>query len=247
MSDWTEGFFGGLWQEAQLRMWTDEDNRAAADKIERVLQLRPGWKVLDMPCGDGRISIELAARGYEVVGVDITDRFLGEARRKANERGLSVRFERDDMRDVVFAAEFDAALNFGGSFGYFEEEGNTKVVESVFRALRPGGRFLIDTPIPETIFPRFRERLWSFAGDVLLLTENRYNHETGRIDGEWTIVSPDGRRETRHSSIRLYTYRELSALLRDADFERIEGFDADTLESFGLGASRLMLVATKAD
>jgi len=247
VSDWTEGFFGGLWQEAQLRMWTDEANRAAADKIERALQLRPGWKVLDVPCGDGRISIELAARGYEVVGVDITDRFLGEARRKADERGLIVRFERGDMRDLTFEAEFDAALNFGGSFGYFDEEDNTRVVSAIGRALRPGGRFLIDMPTPETIFPRFRERLWLGARDVLVLAENRYDHETGRIDSDWTIVSPDGRRETRHSSIRLYTYRELSALLRDAGFERIEGFDPATLESFGLGASRLMLVATKAD
>jgi SAM-dependent methyltransferase len=247
MSEWTEGFFGGLWQEAQLRMWTDEDNRAAADKIERVLRLRPGSKVLDVPCGDGRISIELAARGYAVVGVDITDRFLGEARRKADQRGLSVRFERDDMRDVVFAAEFDAAFNFGGSFGYFDEEANAKVVSAMGRALRPGGRFLLDTPTPETIFSRFRDRLWLGARDVLVLAKNRYDHETGRIDSDWTIVSPDGRRETRHSSIRLYTYRELSALLRDAGFEQIEGFDADTLESFGFGASRLMLVARKAD
>lgn len=150
------------------------------------------------------------------------------------------------MRDVAFAAEFDAALNFGGSFGYFEEEDNTKVASAVSRALGPGGRFLIDTPTLETILPRFRERLWSQSGDFLILTENRYDHRTGRIDGDWTIVSPDGRRDTRQSSIRLYTYRDLVALLREAGFERIEGFDANTLEPFGLGASRLMLVATKA-
>jgi SAM-dependent methyltransferase len=247
MSEWTEGFFGGLWQEVQLRFWTDEDNRAAADKVERALELRPGQRVLDVPCGDGRISLELAARGYEVAAVDITDRFLVEARQKAEERGLTVRFERDDMRDLAFDAEFDAAINFGGSFGYFDDEQNIKVVSSVSRALRRGGRFLIDTPTPETIFPRYRERLWRVTGDVLVLTENRYAHETGRIDGEWTMVSPDGRRETRRSSIRLYTYRELSVLLRESGFDRIEGFDADTLESFALGASRLMLVATKAE
>lgn len=247
MSDWTQGFFGGLWQEVQLRWWTAEDNRAAADKIERALQLQPGWKVLDAPCGEGRISLELAARGYEVAGVDITDRFLAEARRKSEERGLSIRFEQGDMRELAFAEEFDAAISFGGSFGYFDEEGNTKVVAAMGRALRPGGRFLIDMPTPETIFPQFRERLWRVADGLLVLTENRYDHETGRIDGDWTIVSPDGRRETRHSSIRLYTYRELSALLRAAGFVQIEGFDADTLEPFGLGASRLILVATRQD
>ena len=245
MSEWSEGFFGGLWQEAQLQMWTDEDNRAAADKIERVLELRPGWTVLDVPCGDGRISLELAARGYEARGVDITDRFLVEARRKAEERGLSIRFEPGDMRELAFAAEFDAAFNFGGSFGYFDEEDNARVVVAISRALKPGGRFLIDTPSPETILPGFRDRLWREAGDVLVLTENRYDHEAGRIDSDWTIVAPDGGRETRHSSIRLYTYRDLVTLLQEAGFHRFEGFDASTLEPFALGASRLMLVATK--
>lgn len=246
MSEWTEDFFGGLWQEAQLQMWTEEDNRAAADKIERVLELRPGCTVLDVPCGDGRISLELAARGYEVTGVDITDRFLAEGRRKADERGVSIRLEPGDMRDLAFTAEFDAVINFGGSFGYFDEVDNAKVVAGMSRALKPGGRFLIDTPTPETIFPRFRERLWREAGDLLVLTRNRYDHETGRIDGDWTIVAPDGRRESRHSSIRLYTLRDLAAILHDAGFERIESFDAGTLESFTLDASRLMLVATKA-
>jgi SAM-dependent methyltransferase len=226
-------------------MWTDEDNRAAADRIERALQLKTRARLLDVPCGDGRISLELAARGYEVTGVDITEPFLAKARRKAEERGLTIRFEPADMRDLAFAAEFDTAINFGGSFGYFDEEDNARVVATMSRALKPGGRFLIDTPTSETIFPRFRERLWREAGDVLVLTENRYDHEAGRIDSDWTIVAPDGRRESRHSSIRLYTFRDLAALLHDAGFERIEGFDAGTLGPFTFDASRLMLVATK--
>lgn len=246
MAEWWQGFFGGLWQEAQLRQWTDEDNRAAADKIERAMKLHSGSTVLDVPCGDGRISLELAARGHQVTGVDITHRFLDEARRKATDRGLSARFERGDMRDLAFEAEFEAAINFGGSFGYFDEHGNSQVAAGVWRALRSGGRFLIDTPTTETIFPHFRDRLWFEAGDVLVLAENRYDHENGHIDTEWTIVGPDGGRETRRSSIRLYTYVELSSLLRTAGFERVEGFSSENVEPFAFGASRLMLVATKA-
>jgi hypothetical protein len=150
------------------------------------------------------------------------------------------------MRDLSFESEFEAAVNFGGSFGYFDEEGNARAAEGVRQALRPGGRFLIDTPTPETVFPRFREKMWLSAQEALVLSENRYDHETGRIDGAWTVVAPDGRREMLHSSIRLYTYRELVMLLRAAGFGQIEGFDAENLEPFALGASRLMLVATKA-
>jgi hypothetical protein len=100
-------------------------------------------------------------------------------------------------------------------------------------------------PTPETIFPSYRDRLWRAAGEILVLTENQYDHESGRIDADWTVVAPGGQRETRHSSIRLYTYRELVALLRAAGFAHVEGFDAEDLEPFALGASRLWLVATK--
>lgn len=245
MNEWSERFFSGLWQEFQLHLWTDEDNRSAADKIERVLELQPGSKVLDVPCGDGRISLELAARDHQVTGVDITARFLAEARRNAGERGLSPLFQQSDMRELTFDAEFDAVINFGGSFGYFDEEDNNRVVEGVRRALRPGGRFLIDMPAMETILPQFRHRSWVEAGDVLVLIENRYDHDTGRIEGDWVLVGPDGSRESHHSSIRIYSFHELSGLLRAAGFETIQGLDAGSLEPFSVGASRLMLVATK--
>ena len=149
------------------------------------------------------------------------------------------------MRDLSLESEFEAVLNFGGSFGYFDEEDNARVAASACRGLRPGGRFLIDVSTTENILPRFRERSWFTTREFVVLTENRFDHETGRIEGDWTIVAPDGRRETIHSSLRLYTVQELVRQLRGAGFADIEGFDAANLEPFALGASRLMLVATK--
>jgi hypothetical protein len=100
-------------------------------------------------------------------------------------------------------------------------------------------------PAMETILPRFRDRSWVEAGDVIVLTENRYDPETGRIEADWVIVGPDGDRERHHSSIRIYSFHELSKLLRAAGFETIEGFDAGSLEPISVGGSRLLLVATK--
>jgi SAM-dependent methyltransferase len=245
MPDWWEGFFEGLFQDVQLGVGTEDDNRTAVDKMLRVLGLQGRARILDAPCGGGRISLELAARGHDVTGVDITERFVAEARRRAGERGLAIRWERGDIRDLWFESEFEAVLNFGGSFGYFGEEDNARVVGGMYRALAPGGRLLIDAPTPETVFPRFREQLWSTTGDLIALTRNRYDHETGRVEGDWTVVAPDGRRETLRSSIRLYTYRELAGMVRAAGFTRAQGFDAEDLEPFALGASRLWLVAEK--
>ena len=76
----------------QLGLWTDdEDNRAAADKVERAVELERPARVLDVPCGEGRIAIELAARGHDVNAVDLNERFLADGRRKAQERGFSIR------------------------------------------------------------------------------------------------------------------------------------------------------------
>ena len=245
MPEWWEDFFSGLWQEVQLGVSTEQDNGAAADKIVQAIQLQPGSRVLDVPCGDGRIAIELAARGHDVTGVDITERFLMEARRKSDERGVSARWEHGDMRELPYTEEFDAVINFWGSFGYFDEKENERFATAVWHSLHRGGRFLIDVASPETIFPNFREHFWFGVEDSLVLSRNRYDHETGRIEADWTMVAPDGRREVRHSSIRLYTYRELAGLLRAAGFRHIQGLNADNLQPFALAASRLIVVATK--
>jgi SAM-dependent methyltransferase len=245
MPEWWEVSFSGLWQDAQLGLPSEEQNRAAVDKITHVLELRPNSHVLDVPCGGGRIAIELAARGHEVTGVDLTERFVDHAQQVAKQRGVSVRWQLRDMRDLPFESEFDAAVNYGGSFGYFSDDENRRFASAVWRALKPSGALLIDMPAPETIFPHFRERFWAEAGDFVVLAESRYDHETGRIEGDWTILAPDGRREKRHSSMRLYTYRELLDLLRTVGFAEVKGFDAENLEPFALGASRLVLVAAK--
>jgi SAM-dependent methyltransferase len=246
MVEWWEVFFQGRWEDVQLGQAADaEANRLAAYRAESALQLAPGSSVLDVPCGEGRISLELAARGYQVTGVDASPRFVTEARRRAGERGASSRFEEGDMRQLPFESEFDAAINFGGSFGYFDDADNIRVVESACRALRAGGRYLIDTVTPETIFSNYRDRLWFEAGDVLVVADNRYDPGTGRIEADWMMVGPDGSRESQHSSMRIYSFAELQNLLLLAGFERVEGFDAESLEPFHLGASRLFLVATK--
>jgi SAM-dependent methyltransferase len=248
VADWWRSFFQGRWEEVQVRQGADEEtNRVDADKIEGALRLAPGSTILDVPCGEGRTALELAARGYGVTGVDASSHFVAEARRRAAERGVSSRFEEGDMRELPFESEFDAAINFGGSFGYFDDAGNHRVAANACRALRPGGRYLIDTVTTETIFPDFRNRLWYEAGDVLVLVNNRYDPATGRIEADWMMVGPDGSREFQHSSMRIYSFAELQALVRTAGFDHVEGFDTDALESFHLGASRLFLVATKAE
>jgi SAM-dependent methyltransferase len=244
MPEWWSEFFEGLWREVQLGSSTEEENRAVAERIATAARLGPGSGVVDVPCGDGRIAVELAAAGHRVIGIDVTPEFVGAARRRAHDRGVDAEFEVGDMRALPFERRFDAAVNFGGSFGYFDEAGDASVVAAVARALIGGGRFVVDSLTTETVLPRFRaERSWT-VGDVEVATENRFDAERGRMDTDWTLVARDGRTERRSSSIRLYSAPELRALLLAHGFERVDAFDGETLEPFGPDAERALFVGT---
>lgn len=248
MPEWWEDFFlDDAWQGAQIGLFTDEDNAAHADRVERALALEPGSRVLDVPCGTGRIAIELAARGYTVTGIDITERFLNEGRRIAEERGVAVEFMSGDMRALDLAgSDFDGAISGWGSWGYFDEEGDSAYGRGVAGALRPGGRFLIDCPSIESIFPNFKEKNWFRVGETTVLMETEFNLGTARVETQWTFIGTDGSERTRRSSIRIYTVHELTELLRAEGFDSFQALD-DELEEFAIGSHRLWLVATKGE
>ncbi|MBI3949747.1 MAG: class I SAM-dependent methyltransferase [Acidobacteria bacterium] len=243
-TEWWQSFFSGLWLDAQRQAKTEEQTRAEADAIEKLLQLAPGAKVLDVPCGQGRLSIELASRGYHVTGVDITRPLLDDAQRKAIERQLEMAWEERDMRDLPWHEEFDGAFCVWGSFGYFDGDGNAAFIKAVSRALKPGARFLVDLPVAETVFPNFRDRAWGPFGDTLILQAARYDHVHGRVDVDWTLVQ-EGKMAKSFSSIRIYTYGELCRLLEEAGFTNCEGYASMSQEPFKLGSPWLYLVATK--
>src|SRR5262245_54230170 len=107
---------------------TDERSDAETELICRLLDLEPGMRVLDLACGHGRISNRLAARGFEVTGLDATPMFLDLARRDAQARGVSVEYVEGDMREIPWADRFDRVINWFTAFGYFDDAGNREVL-----------------------------------------------------------------------------------------------------------------------
>jgi SAM-dependent methyltransferase len=244
---WWEGFFRTeAWRRVQLGWGSLEDAADQAERAIRALALEPGERVLDVPCGDGRVAIELAARGMHVTGVDLTEPFLEAGRERAAARGVGVDLRAGDMRAPLGVAGFDAALCFWGSFGYFDEDGNRRQAAAIADALRPGGRYLIDTVSLETLAARFRPRDWFEAEGVTVTTETALSLGEGRVETTWTFRAPDAEPAVRRSSIRCYTLHELTDLLRAVGFSAFTALDAE-LEPFELGSDRLWLVATKGD
>ena len=202
--------------------------------------------MLDVPCGAGRLALELAAWGYDVTGIDQSARLIEAARQEAEQRDLQVDFRHGDMRDLPEDGQYDGLVCLWNSFGYFDDAGNLDFLRAVFRSLKPRGRLALDTPLMETLLHGIVDepRVWTEVGDLLALEERGFDHETGRLDSAWTFIR-DGVREVRDMSIRLYTYRELVAMLEEAGFGEHEAYGSLEFEPFELGAPWLYLVTTK--
>jgi len=248
--DWWKSFFSGLIVDFWKVALPPEVTRLETDFLIEHLALSAGGRVLDAPCGHGRLAVELARRGCEVTGVDISSELLAEARSAAQDAGVEVSrrlaWRESDMRDLPWSARFQAAFCMGGSFGYFGDEGDAAYLQAVARALAPGGRFALDgSRVAETILPSFVERREIERGGIAFESENRYDPERGRIENRYTITR-GSRTETRTASHRLYTVLQLLGMLRAAGFEPESLHGSLDGAPFRMGSAQLFIVARKA-
>jgi len=243
--DWWKDFFSGLMVEFWKSAIPAEATRADADFFEKILSLAPGSRVLDAPCGHGRFAIELAQRGHHVTGVDLSEDFLAAARAGAEALGLSVAWRHSDMRDLPWQDQFDAVLCAGNSFGYFDDAGNAAYLAAAARALKAGGRLLLESGwVAESLLPRFRETFEMNSGGIRFTVQNTYAVQTGRVENVFG-ASRGGRSETKTASHRIYMVNEVLAMLRRAGFASFACFDGNDGLPYRLGSSRLLLVARK--
>ena len=243
--DWFEGFFDDEYLQFAVDRFPAEATAAEVDFLVEALGLREGARVLDLACGHGRHSVELARRGCAVTGVDLSAPSLGLAAARAAEAGVEIRFERADMRRIAYEAEFDAVVNMFTAFGYFDEGDNRLVLDRVAAALRPGGAFLLEIVNPVSVFGRFEARGWHELSDGTILLEERvYDAPRGRFETCWTFVR-GGRRRERRFSHRAYTAPELAAMTAAAGLtvERLwGGLDGAELE---MGSRRIVMLARR--
>jgi SAM-dependent methyltransferase len=244
-NDWFEDFFEGLIVDFWEAVIPEETTRAEADFLEKHLRLAPGARVLDVPCVAGRIAIELASRGHRLTGVDISQGFLDSARRISRERNLEIEWRRADMRDLPWERKFDAAYCAGSSFGFLGDEGDAAFVRAVSRTLMPGGRFFADFKAAESLLPNFREAHEMRVGDLEFRARNRYVPETGTMESSYEITRGDVV-ENKRAVHRIYTFREISQMFRDAGFGDLDSFGSIAGDPFRLGSPTLLVVAIRA-
>ncbi|MHC4562686.1 MAG: class I SAM-dependent methyltransferase [Planctomycetota bacterium] len=241
---WYETFFDGLYGKVLASQFNEDRAQAEAKLIKTLLKLRKGQRVLDCPCGVGRITIPLANMGLKMTGVDLTAWYVAKARRRARKEGLDIPFIRCDMRDIDFSREFHAVINWFTAFGYFDEAGNLATAKAAFRVLRPGGKFLIDTVNRPCVLAHYTPEDESVHGGVTITDRREWDPRTGRMESLWTFRK-GAQVERQRVSLRLYDGAELRAVLRRAGFREIRLYGYPPLGRLSRHRRRLMAVATR--
>jgi SAM-dependent methyltransferase len=223
-----------------------EQARAEVDALIKLMDLQPGARILDLPCGVGRHSIGFARRGFHVTAVDRTTSYLDRARHQAAKESLSIEFVQSDMRVFERADSFDGAINLFTSLGYFEDESDDLMVAHNFAtSLKPGARLVVDVKGKEALARTFKERNWYQQPDgALFLEEGKIIGAWDRVESHWIRIHGADRKEGT-LSVRLYSATELATLLKRAGFSAVSIYGSLEGAPYDQNAQRLIAVAQK--
>jgi SAM-dependent methyltransferase len=245
---WYQSFFGRDYLDAYAGSFTAERASHEVSMVETALALRKGEAVLDLCCGQGRHAVELARRGYHVTGLDLSAEYLRLTEAAAADAGVTVETIEADMREIPAQSRFDAAINMYSSFGYLEnEDEDAKVLTAVERALKPGGRALLDLLNREWVVHNNGPADWHYGPDGTLYLEAReLDLAASRNHVTFTAISPQGeRRDLDGHHIRLYTLREMIGALAAAGLQYEAVFGGYAGERYSPDTRRMILVARK--
>ena len=202
--------------------------------------------VLDLCCGFGRISAELARRGFAVTGVDITETYLQAAREEAAYENLNIEYVNADARKFARPGFFDAAVNLYISFGYFsDQKDDFSLLRNVYESLKDGGCFIIETLGKEIAVRDFlAEGEWFERGGYTVLTQYEALDSWALLKNRWILIK-DGMRFEKTFTQRLYAASELRTMLLEAGFGKVEIYGDWDESPYNHRAAKLIAVGRK--
>jgi SAM-dependent methyltransferase len=249
MHEWWRDYrchFGKL-DESSPILTDRSDARTALLSILQHVGLEEGSQILDLCCGPGRYATELAKMGFEVVGIDINEDYVALAQKLVEQERVSPEIIVGDMREISYVDRFDAVINVGTSFGFFETDAeNQLVVELIARALKPGGRFLLEMGNRDYFLKNFEAaRSRENPGGSVTQVQRTFDYERSRMDTTFRKSSNGELVEAWAHSWRAYTLAEVASLLSHADLELVDTFGGWQSEPYDVDAPRMAVISKK--
>jgi D-alanine-D-alanine ligase len=251
-SDWWRTLFNSLYLETDGDVIENDRNTSQeVDLLIRSAGLERNDRILDLCCGQGRHSLELARRGFpRVTGLDRSRYLIRLARKRARQGNLAVSFHEGDARRFRLGdGEFHCVCILGNSFGYFERpEDDLAVLEAVKGALGSGGALVMDLMDGDWMRGHFEPRSWEWVDQNHFVCRERDLAGDGDrlISREVVVHAERGVIADQFYAERLYSKERLEALLTDAGFANVcfhplLAPDSPRNQDLGMVAHRLFL------
>jgi SAM-dependent methyltransferase len=213
--------------------------------------VKPGDKLLDIGCGPGLYAGRLAARGVKVTGIDISGRSLNYAIAQARKNGLEITYRHLSFLELDYTSEFDVAIQVYGEMGVFSDEKLAVILNKVYNALKPGGRFIFDVTTPFLKMLPAPLNNWYFARSGFwrpiphLTMECRYDYPENDVFCNQYIVMDEEKIAVYRVWIHNYTPETITPALEKAGFSRPKFWNNLSGEPYKAGVEWLAVAAEK--
>ena len=223
---WWKTLFDEVYLLTDARSVCDPQiTRREVDLICRLLPIQNGHRILDLCGGHGRHSLELSRRGFSACTLlDYSETLINVAKTNARKNNLDITFICGDARQMDVAPDsYDHTIIMGNSLGYIQEEGaDAKIISEAFRVLRADGWIMLDVADGKAIRSSFRPNAWHEIGDSVIVCRQREIREPFICAREIVLSKTDGLIRDQSYAIRLYDTTDVSKLLAESGFKRID-------------------------
>ncbi|MGD2035843.1 MAG: methyltransferase domain-containing protein, partial [Bacteroidales bacterium] len=251
--DWWRRIFNSMYLKTDADVVEDKCITSfELDMFTKMLDLEQDNVILDLACGQGRHTLELARRGFKnVFGIDRSHYLINRAKQTNISEGLSANFKEGDARKLPYSPDmFDVVMILGNSFGYFETiDDDLKILKEVLRVLKPNGKFLLDVADGNFLKDNFNPRSWEWINKTHFVCRERSlaNDNERLISREVISNTKKGVIVDQFYAERLYTKEKLSGLLHEAGFRNIgfhNEYTTDSMRNQDLGMMERRIIAT---
>ena len=239
-------FFDGYYKDIWRHIFPEKTTLAEVDFIFDASKLNTESHLLDIMCGYGRHSIELAKRGVHVSAIDNLPDYVNEIKEKAAVQNLDIDCICADVLEVQIDKKFDAVICMGNSLQFFNEEDTLRVLTNISDHIKPGGKFYINTwSLTEIAVKNIKEKSWSRIEDFLLISDCKIIFYPTRMEMNSIIITDSGEREEKIGIDYIFSINEMESMLNKTGFQLKEIYSIPGKKQFTVGEPRAYIVAEK--